>query len=180
MNSSRNGAYQPKVFDRLGNPSPGKRRKLDSSTAAGVDSDSHPESGFDEDDSSQAQALGRDEPIPTPAADLGKRPNKAAKVTAGTQFAARVRLKAGASSPLDARLSLTELEATGPVSVLENVLPSALASTLLQDLSHAGPDWVRGSWWMFGKQHAAPRTSAFFTLPRGEVRLLFTTSASTP
>ncbi|KAK9815974.1 hypothetical protein WJX74_000986 [Apatococcus lobatus] len=93
---------------------------------------------------------------------------KAACLTSKTEVTAQAKLKSPTPGPLTATLSLSELEETAPVSVIEDVLPANLASALLQELSHSGPDWVRGSWWMFGKQHAAPRTSAYFTLPHAE------------
>ena len=43
----------------------------------------------------------------------------------------------------------------------------------LQDMLASADRWVRGKWFMFGKQHDAPRTSAAFRLdPEPQVRVM--------
>ncbi len=78
-------------------------------------------------------------------------------------------------APADKSLSTEELEGLAPLSVDPQVLPPALADMLLRDLSQAGPDWVRGTWWMFGKEHAAPRTSAYFQISQADVSAMSST-----
>lgn len=112
------------------------------------------------------------QPAAKPLKPASKPPSKLAALRPNAEVTGSARLKTAACGSHHLSLTLIELEDAAPVSIIENVLPSALASTLLGELNEAGPHWVRGSWYLFGKQHAAPRTSAFFTLPHAEVNLM--------
>lgn len=89
-----------------------------------------------------------------------------------------IRVKQAGCPTSNRQMTYQQAEQLAPVSVQENSLPLSLANSLLQELNQAGPDWVRGTWWMFGKQHAAPRTSAYFNLPDAEVQSSFHALAS--
>lgn len=68
-------------------------------------------------------------------------------------------------------ISLEELRREVPCELVQNVLPKELADNLLTQLITDAPTWHRGQWIMFGKTHAAPRTSCYYSLSNGQVRL---------
>ena len=61
-------------------------------------------------------------------------------------------------------LSDEELRQATPCELVRNVLPKALAEELLLLLLAESPSWHRGQWVLFGKTHAAPRTSCYYAL----------------
>lgn len=63
-----------------------------------------------------------------------------------------------------APLSAAELKASSPCEVVRNVLPERLSDKILKFMVDDKEEWVRGTWWMFGKEHVAPRSSALFQL----------------
>ena len=56
-----------------------------------------------------------------------------------------------------------------PCEVVRDALPAKLANTLLKDLMSDAATWTRGTWYMGGKEHTAPRTSSYYTLRDVEV-----------
>ncbi len=62
-----------------------------------------------------------------------------------------------------------ELRSLTPCEVVRDALPAKLANTLLKGLLSDAATWNRGSWYMGGKEHTAPRTSAYYTLHDTEV-----------
>lgn len=69
-------------------------------------------------------------------------------------------------------ISDEELRSGAPLEVVRNVLPKQLANELLELLLAEVPTWQRGQWIMFGKTHDAPRTSCYYSLACGQVRVL--------
>ncbi len=69
-------------------------------------------------------------------------------------------------------VSHEELQREVPSEMVQNVLPKNLADRLLRHLIADAPTWHRGQWIMFGKTHAAPRTSCYYSLADGQVGLL--------
>ena len=67
-------------------------------------------------------------------------------------------------------LSDEELRRATPCELVRDVLPKGLAEELLVLLLAASPSWQRGQWTMFGKTHAAPRTSCYYSLDADGVR----------
>jgi hypothetical protein len=61
-------------------------------------------------------------------------------------------------------LSDEELRQATPCELVRNVLPKALAEELLMLLLAESPSWHPGQWVLFGKTHAAPRTSCYYAL----------------
>ncbi|KAA6425076.1 MAG: GRF zinc finger domain-containing [Trebouxia sp. A1-2] len=57
-----------------------------------------------------------------------------------------------------------ELRLLTPCEVVRDALPAKLANTLLKGLVSEAVTWNRGTWYMGGKEHTAPRTSAYYTL----------------
>ncbi|KAL0051129.1 hypothetical protein WJX82_002462 [Trebouxia sp. C0006] len=57
-----------------------------------------------------------------------------------------------------------ELRSLTPCEVVRDALPAKLADTLLKGLMSDAATWNRGTWYMGGKEHTAPRTSAYYTL----------------
>ncbi|KAL0026669.1 hypothetical protein WJX79_002911 [Trebouxia sp. C0005] len=57
-----------------------------------------------------------------------------------------------------------ELRLLTPCEVVRDALPAKLANTLLKGLVSEAVTWSRGTWYMGGKEHTAPRTSAYYTL----------------
>lgn len=57
-----------------------------------------------------------------------------------------------------------ELCSLTPCEVVRDALPAKLANTLLKDLMSDAATWTRGTWYMGGKEHTAPRTSSYYTL----------------
>ena len=57
-----------------------------------------------------------------------------------------------------------ELRSLTPCEVVRDALPAKLANTLLKGLMSDAATWTRGTWYMGGKEHTAPRTSAYYTL----------------
>lgn len=68
--------------------------------------------------------------------------------------------KAGKSKPTS--LSSKELSQLSPCEIVKNVLPTPLADKLLEVMVEDVKQWKSGTWWMFGKEYIAPRSSAFF------------------
>jgi len=62
-----------------------------------------------------------------------------------------------------------ELRSLTPCEVVRDALPAKLADTLLKGLMSDAATWNRGTWYMGGKEHTAPRTSAYYTLHDTEV-----------
>ena len=58
-----------------------------------------------------------------------------------------------------------------PCELVRDVLPKGLAEELLVLLLAESPGWQRGQWTMFGKTHAAPRTSCYYSLDADAVGL---------
>ena len=58
-----------------------------------------------------------------------------------------------------------------PCEVVRDVLPLQLSNSLLKLLLADSATWTRGSWYIGGKEHAAPRTSAYYTLDGTKVML---------
>ena len=63
-----------------------------------------------------------------------------------------------------------ELRLLTPCEVVRDALPAKLANTLLKGLVSEAVTWNRGTWYMGGKEHTAPRTSAYYTLHDTKVR----------
>ena len=57
-----------------------------------------------------------------------------------------------------------ELRSLTPCEVVRDALPAKLANTLLKSLMSDAATWNRGTWYMGGKEHTAPRTSSYYTL----------------
>lgn len=77
--------------------------------------------------------------------------------------------RVGKSKPMP--LSSGELSQCSPCEVVKNALPTSLANKLLEVMVEDTKQWIRGTWWMFGKEHIAPRSSAFFEFgDTGQVR----------
>lgn len=51
-----------------------------------------------------------------------------------------------------------------PCEVVRSALPRELADNLLRTLLHDSAAWSRGTWYMGGKKHDAPRTSSYYEL----------------
>lgn len=68
-----------------------------------------------------------------------------------------------------APLTDAELRVLAPCEVVRQALPLKLANSLLRVLLSDCATWVRGTWYMAGKQHSAPRRSAYFTLNGAKV-----------
>ena len=64
-----------------------------------------------------------------------------------------------------------QLRSLAPCEVVRNALPLKLANSLLKVLLADCATWVRGTWYMAGKQHSAPRRSAYYTLASTQVKL---------
>ena len=64
-----------------------------------------------------------------------------------------------------------ELRSLTPCEVVRDALPVPLANRLLKLLLADCATWTRGTWYMGGKEHAAPRTSAYYTLDSLQVLL---------
>ena len=64
-----------------------------------------------------------------------------------------------------------QLRSLAPCEVVRNALPLKLANSLLKVLLADCETWVRGTWFMAGKQHSAPRRSAYYTLGSTQVKL---------
>ena len=64
-----------------------------------------------------------------------------------------------------------QLRSLAPCEVVRNALPLKLANSLLKVLLADCATWVRGTWFMAGKQHSAPRRSAYYTLASTQVQL---------
>lgn len=76
-----------------------------------------------------------------------------------------------ASSRQATPLADDELRSFTPCEVVRDALPLPLANRLLKLLLADCATWTRGSWYMGGKEHAAPRTSAYYTLDSLQVQL---------
>ena len=63
-----------------------------------------------------------------------------------------------------------QLRRLTPCEVVRNALPPKLADQLLQLLLGDSATWNRGTWYIFGKKHDAPRTSSYYTLHKTNVR----------
>lgn len=63
-----------------------------------------------------------------------------------------------------------QLRRLTPCGVVRNALPPKLANQLLQLLLGDSAMWNRGTWYIFGKKHDAPRTSSYYTLHKTNVR----------
>ncbi|DBA81837.1 hypothetical protein WJX77_008979 [Trebouxia sp. C0004] len=61
-----------------------------------------------------------------------------------------------------------ELRSLTPCEVVRDALPAKLANTLLKGLISDAATWTRGTWYMGGKEHIAPRTSSYYTFPDTE------------
>ncbi|KAL3152126.1 hypothetical protein ABBQ32_001224 [Trebouxia sp. C0010 RCD-2024] len=57
-----------------------------------------------------------------------------------------------------------ELRCVTPCEVVRNALPLNLANSLLKVLLADSATWVRGTWYIGGKKHSAPRRSAYYRL----------------
>ncbi|KAL3142716.1 hypothetical protein ABBQ38_003017 [Trebouxia sp. C0009 RCD-2024] len=57
-----------------------------------------------------------------------------------------------------------ELRCVTPCEVVRNALPLKLANNLLKVLLADSATWVRGTWYIGGREHSAPRRSAYYTL----------------
>ena len=57
-----------------------------------------------------------------------------------------------------------ELRSLTPCEVVRDALPAKLANSLLRTLLLDAATWTRGTWYMGGKEHVAPRSSAYYTL----------------
>ena len=66
-------------------------------------------------------------------------------------------------------LTDAELRFLAPCEVVRTALPLKLANSLLKVLLADCATWVRGTWFMAGKQHSAPRRSAYYTLNSTQV-----------
>ena len=71
----------------------------------------------------------------------------------------------------DSSLTDEQLRSLAPCEVVRNALPVKLANSLLKVLLADCATWVRGTWFMAGKQHSAPRRSAYYTLASTQVKL---------
>ena len=69
---------------------------------------------------------------------------------------------AGDSKP--ATLTDEQLRNVTPCEVVRSALPCELADHLLHVLLHDAAMWTRGTWFMGGKKHDAPRTSSYYEL----------------
>ena len=76
-----------------------------------------------------------------------------------------------AGSSRQSPLTDEELRCMTPCEVVRAALPSTLANSLLKVLLADCATWVRGTWYMAGKQHSAPRRSAYYTLGCTQVKL---------
>ena len=68
-------------------------------------------------------------------------------------------------------MTLTDdnLRSLTPCEVVRVALPAALANQLLKILLADSASWTRGTWYMGGKEHLAPRTSAYYSLQERQV-----------
>ena len=66
-----------------------------------------------------------------------------------------------------------ELRCITPCEVVRNALPLDLANSLLKVLLADSATWVRGTWYIGGKQHSAPRRSAYYQLDSIQVKTPF-------
>lgn len=66
-------------------------------------------------------------------------------------------------------LTDAELRSLAPCELIRKALPLKLADSLLKVLLADCATWVRGTWYMAGKQHSAPRRSAYYTLNSTQV-----------
>ena len=68
-------------------------------------------------------------------------------------------------------MTLTDdnLRCVTPCEVVRGALPAALATQLLKILLADSASWTRGTWYMGGKEHLAPRTSAYYSLQERQV-----------
>lgn len=57
-----------------------------------------------------------------------------------------------------------QVEKLCPMTVIRDVLPSAVASKLLEQLEKESATWNRGNWIVHGKEHQIPRTTATYNL----------------
>lgn len=62
-----------------------------------------------------------------------------------------------------------ELRSLTPCEVVRDALPAKLANSLLKGLMSDAATWTRGTWYMGGKEHIAPRTSSYYTFHDTEV-----------
>ena len=81
------------------------------------------------------------------------------------------------TSNLRQQLPVTDdqLRSMTPCEVVRNALPAELANTLLRVLLADAANWTRGTWFIGGKEHVAPRTSSYYALQDKQV---YTTSLS--
>ena len=68
-------------------------------------------------------------------------------------------------------LSDADLRSVTPCEVIRDALPKSLANQLLEILLADAAGWTRGSWFLGGKEHFAPRTSAYYALQDRQVRV---------
>lgn len=68
-------------------------------------------------------------------------------------------------------VSLTDekLSSLTPCELVRDALPIKLANKLLRILMSDGATWTRGTWYMGGKKHIAPRTSSYYSLQDAQV-----------
>ena len=64
-----------------------------------------------------------------------------------------------------------ELRQATPCELVRSALPADLAEELLVLLLAESPSWHRGQWVLFGKTHAAPRTSCYYSLEQEGVSI---------
>ncbi|GMH45684.1 hypothetical protein BSKO_13647 [Bryopsis sp. KO-2023] len=95
--------------------------------------------------------------------DLGK---KEAKAAGNRVTVASARFGGGQAKAIS--LSEEELLEHSPCEVIRNALPVSLADSLLENIAEEAKNWIRGTWWMFGKDYVAPRSSAFYEIAKKE------------
>ena len=89
---------------------------------------------------------------------------EALKPQAASAFDEPIRYRPSSSESWRSVSTDSELPALAPLSLHRNVLSAGAANELLRWLKEDADGWERGSWIVHGKQHAVPRTSAWFAL----------------
>ena len=69
-----------------------------------------------------------------------------------------------AGSKKQTPLTEHQLRDLTPCEIVRTALPSKLADKLLQTLLKDSATWARGTWYIGGKKHDAPRTSSYYSL----------------
>ena len=59
-----------------------------------------------------------------------------------------------------------DIEKLCPMTLIRDVLPSAVAAKLLHQLEEESETWARGKWIVFGKEHQIPRKTASYYLTK--------------